>query len=129
MSRSAALLLGFAVVGQSVAADIEISGLLVNQTRTFAGQEFFSAFSSAWQVYDPNGRYTLVILERPSARTGSQITVSSGGNLLFQRFIGFNARVAGRAGRDASNQTYGALLAAELDRQLIDPDLGRDEIQ
>lgn len=129
MKRTAVLLLSLGLAPPLSAADIEVSGLLVNETRTFAGQEFFSAFSSAWQVYDPDGRHTLVIRERPSARTGSQISVSTGANLLFQRFIGFNARVAGRAGRDASGQAYNALLAAELDRQLIDPDLGRDEIQ
>lgn len=124
------LLLGGLVGQSSLAAEIDIPGLLINDTRTFAGQEFYSAFVAAWQAYDPDGRYTLVVKERPSARTGSQMTVSTAANeVLFQRFIGFNARIAQRAGKEASSTTFNALTAAELDRQLPDPDLGTDEIR
>lgn len=116
------------VMPAACAADIDTPGLLINETRTFAGRAFFDAFATIWQAYDPNSRYTLVVLERPSARNGSQVTVSYLGNPVFQRFIGFNARAAERAGRDASATTFNAVTAIELDRQIIDPDLGRDEL-
>ena len=109
--------------------DIDTPGLLINETRTFAGQEFFSAFAQSWQAYDPDSRYTLVILERPSARTGSQMTVTYGSGIVFQRFIGFNSAVARRVGAEASAGAFNAVMAAELDKQLPDPDLHGDELQ
>ena len=109
--------------------DIDTPGLLINQTRTFAGQEFFSAFAEQWQGYDPDSRYSIVITERPSARLGSQISVTYGGATVYQRFISFNAAVARRAGQDATQTAFNAVTAAELDRQLPDPDLGVDEVQ
>lgn len=111
------------------AADIDIPGLLLNETRTFAGNQFFTAFASAWQAYDPNGVYTLVMRERPTGRTVSQISVLRNGVVMFQRYIGINARVAERAGRDASAAVFQSLMSAELDRQLVDPDLGADEFR
>lgn len=111
------------------AADIDIPGLLLNETRTFAGNQFFTAFASAWQAYDPNGVYTLVMRERPTGRTVSQISVLRNGVVMFQRYIGINARAAERAGRDASAAVFQSLMSAELDRQLVDPDLGADEFR
>lgn len=109
-------------------ADIDAPGLLINETRTFAGQEFFNAFAAVWQGYDPDGRFTLVINERPSARTGSQLTVTYGNTVVFRRFIGFNSAQARRAGDEASGAAFGAVMAAELDRQLPDPDLRGDDL-
>ena len=118
-----------APVATRAGEDIDTPGLLVNQTRTFAGQEFFSAFAEQWQGYDPDSRYSIVITERPSARTGSQITVTYIGAVVYQRFISFNATFARHAGQEATMVAFNAVTAAELDRQLPDPDLGVDEVQ
>ena len=108
--------------------DIDTPGLLINETRTFAGQEFFTAFATVWQAYDPDSRYTLVIFERPSARSGSQITVNYLGNVIYRRFISFNAKQAHHAGELASADAFRAVMTVELDRTAIDPDLGTDEL-
>ncbi len=123
------LLLGLSMAASVRAADIELPGLLLNETRTFAGTQFFTAFATAWQAYDPEGVHTLVMKERPTGRTVSQITVNQGNTVLFQRYIGISARAAERAGRDASAVVFQSLMAAELDRQIVDPDLGTDEIR
>jgi len=123
------LVLGLSMSRPLPAADIDIPGLLLNETRTFAGNQFFTAFASAWQAYDPNGVYTLVMRERPTGRTVSQISVLRNGVVMFQRYIGINARAAERAGRDASAAVFQSLMSSELDRQLVDPDLGADEFR
>ena len=108
--------------------DIDTPGLLLNETRTFAGQEFFSAFATVWQAYDPDSRYTLEIVERPSARSGSQITVMYLGSVVFRRFISFNAKKAHRAGELASGEVYSMVMTAELDRAFGDPDLAKQDL-
>lgn len=122
------VILGLLLSAPLRAGDIDIPGLLLNETRTFAGNQFFTAFASAWQAYDPNGVYTLVMRERPTGRTVSQISVVRNGVVLFQRYIGISARAAERAGRDASAAVFQSLMSAELDRQVVDPDLGADEL-
>lgn len=123
------LILGLLLSAPLRASDIDIPGLLLNETRTFAGNQFFTAFASAWQAYDPNGIYSLVMRERPTGRTVSQISVLRDGVVLFQRYIGISARAAERAGRDASAAVYQSLMTSELERQLVDPDLGADEFR
>lgn len=108
------------------ADDIEVPGFLYNQTRTFAGQEFFLAFSSAWQNIDVDSRFSLTINERPSARSGSLLTVTYNGTVVFQRFVGFNTVLARRMGNEATGRVYSAVMTAELDRMLGDDDLVGD---
>jgi curli production assembly/transport component CsgE len=109
--------------------DIDLGGLVINETRTFVGQEFFNAFIGLWQAYDPESVYTLVIQERPSAQTGSQITVICFGKPVYQRFISFNARRAAQTGEDAAGTVFRSVQGAQLDSMLGDPDLGRDELE
>lgn len=109
--------------------DINLGGLVIDETRTFAGQQFYKAFNALWQAYDPDSVYTLVIQERPSARTGSQITVVCYGKPMFQRFVSFNARKAADAGQDAAGTVFYAVQSAQLESMLGDPDFGSNEIE
>ncbi len=120
---AAAPLFGIAIAH---AADIETSGVLTNDTRTFAGREFYDAFVVAWQGLDPDGRYSLVINEKPAARTGALMTVSYDGSTVFQRFIGFNGRIARTAAVDASQRIYSLVATSELDRQFGASELAGD---
>lgn len=110
-------------------ADIELRGLLLNDTRTFAGQAFYRAFIDQWQIYDTAGQYNLVISERPSARTGSQIQVRYGDKVLFQRFIHFNPTRAEKAGKEATGIVFERVTQEEVNQLFPDPDLGPDEIK
>jgi curli production assembly/transport component CsgE len=105
------------------AADIEIPGLIANETRTPAGREFFDAFLSSWQSLDPDGKWSLVINEKPAARGGSLVTISLGGSAIFQRFVSYNMRLARANGSDASVRVYSQVMSAELDRFMGDSEL------
>ncbi|SEQ14412.1 curli production assembly/transport component CsgE [Solimonas aquatica] len=105
------------------AADIEVPGLLANETRTFAGREFYDSFATVWQAYDPDGRFSLTINEKPAARLGSLVTVLFNGQVVFQRFISFNARMARAVGADASGRVYSAVMSAQLNDMLKDSEL------
>jgi curli production assembly/transport component CsgE len=107
-------------------ADVDIPGVLTNETRTFAGREFYDAFVASWQAFDPDGQFGLVISEKPAARLGCLMSINYRGSLVYQRFIGFNGRVARAAAVDASQRVYRTVMAGELDRLLGDSELAGD---
>jgi curli production assembly/transport component CsgE len=110
-------------------AEVELQGLLLNQTRTFAGQLFYTAFVESWQTLDPESRYTLVISERPSARTGSQITVKYGEQVVYQQILQFNTARAQRAGQLAPAQVFDRVVSTEVEEMFTNPDMANDEIK
>ncbi|WP_162932508.1 CsgE family curli-type amyloid fiber assembly protein [Solimonas sp. K1W22B-7] len=122
----AALLCAGLLLSPAQAADIDIPGVLTNETRTFAGREFYDAFVESWQALDPDGQYGLVVSEKPAARLGCQMSVSYRGSLLYQRFIGFNGRVARAAALDAARRVHQSVMASELDSMAGDSELRGD---
>ncbi|MGQ0698576.1 MAG: CsgE family curli-type amyloid fiber assembly protein [Panacagrimonas sp.] len=118
--------IGLGCLSPAVAADIDIPGIVSNETRSFAGREFYEAFVDNWQAYDPNGTVSLVINEKPAARTGTLITISYDGLPIFQRFIAFNSRNARAAAADASQRIYNVVLSGELERQFEGTELSGD---
>lgn len=121
------LLLGGSLCAR--AADIDIPGVLSNDTRSFAGREFYEAFVTSWQEFDPEGRISLVINEKAAARTGALMTVSHDGLPVFQRFIGFNGRTARAAAADASRRVYDVVLSGVLERQFEGTELVGDGLR
>lgn len=61
------------------AQDIEIDGLVINQTRTRMGSDFYRVFSQQWGQPSGFKGYNIVIKETPSVRQGSmyEITVNN----------------------------------------------------
>lgn len=117
------------VAALPVSAEVELRGLLLNQTRTFAGQAFYRAFVDGWLALDSDNSYSLVIVERPSARNGSQITVKYAEQVVYQQFIHFNANRAQRAGQNAPASVYNKVVAADVEEIFSNPDLANDEIK
>lgn len=111
------------------AADIDVGGLLINQTRTLAGQEFYRAFTTVWQAYDPDSVYTLVVEEKAGLRNGSQIVVLAYDKPVYRSFINFNPRKAAERGQEAAGLVFGLVQGAQLDSLLGDPDLGAGELE
>ena len=68
----------------SQAEDIEIERLLIDETITRMGHEFYLHFTKAWGEPKYAGAYNLVIGERPSARWGSLIWITSDSLVVFR---------------------------------------------
>jgi curli production assembly/transport component CsgE len=123
-----ALLLGL-ITTMPVSAEVELRGLLLNQTRTFAGQAFYKAFVDTWLTLDTDSIYSLVITERPSARNGSQMIVKYADQVVYQQFIHFNANRAQKAGQIAPASVYDKVVSADVEEIFVNPDLAKDEIK
>ena len=66
---------------------IEIDGLVVNETRTKMGRDFYDEFYNNW-VPPPNARnYTITIEELPYIGYNTQILVYINDNLIFQSLL------------------------------------------
>lgn len=109
--------------------DSAYDGVVVNQTITLVGHEFYQAFVAAWRDKPLSERYALTIGERPSARLGSQVWVEFSRRRIYQAVLPpARARVAA-IGEAAAEIAYQSVVQAEVQRLLFrDPDLGADEI-
>src|SRR4051812_33150819 len=105
------------------------SGVVVNQTITLVGHEFYRSFVAAWREMALSERYALTVGERPTPQLGSQVWVEFGRRRVFQASLPpARSRVAG-IGEKAAAIAYENVVQSEAQRLLFkDPDLGADEI-
>ncbi len=101
--------------------------LIVNQTYTAGGLEFFRRFTDYWREKADGDRYTLVIIERPSRRYGNQVLVSLAQRAVFVAPLPLKFDAIRSTSLDAVEQVYSAAVASNLSfLDQADPDLGRD---
>ncbi len=109
------------------ASDGDIS-LIVNQTYTAGGLEFYRRFTDYWREKSDGDRYTLVIVERPSRRYGNQVLVSLAQRPVFVSPLPLKFDAIRGISLEAVEQVYTAAVASNL-RFLdqSDPDMARDD--
>ena len=104
-------------------------GIVVNQTFTQGGQEFYRRFSDFWREKSDFESYTLVIVERPSRRYGNQVAVSYGQKVVFAGSLPIKTDAIRALSGDAVEKAYANIISLSLrmtgDR---DPDVGDDEM-
>ncbi|KQQ87022.1 CsgE family curli-type amyloid fiber assembly protein [Massilia sp. Leaf139] len=104
-------------------------GIVIDQTITRAGKDFYQLFSASWFDQPLAERYTVSVRELPSARFGSQIIVTFGNRRIYQGQISPNRNQNKRVSETAVEIAYKAVTEGEMQRLLFkDPDLGQDEI-
>jgi curli production assembly/transport component CsgE len=104
-------------------------GIVVNQTMTLAGHDFYKAFVAAWRDRPLSERYAVTVGERPSVRLGSQVWVEYGRRRVFQSFLPPARARAGGIGEKAAETAYENVVQSEAQRLLFrDPDIGPDEL-
>jgi curli production assembly/transport component CsgE len=109
------------------ASDGDIN-LIVNQTYTAGGLEFYRRFTDYWREKSDGDRYTLVIVERPSRRYGNQVLISLAQRPVFVAPLPMKFDAIRSTSLDAVEQVYASAVASNL--RFLDPtdlDLGRDE--
>lgn len=104
-------------------------GVVVNQTVTLVGHDFYRSFVAAWRDKASSEKYAVTVGERPSVKLGSQVWVEFNRRRVYQSFLPpARARVRG-IGEQAAEIAYQNVVQSEAQRLLFrDPDLGPDEI-
>ena len=106
------------------------SGVVVNNTITFIGQEFYQTFVANWRDEPNVENFTVTVHERPSARWGSLIFIEYENRELFRAFLSPGRRdFVRQAAADAARFIYQRVVDLEVQRLLFrDPDLAQDEL-
>ncbi|HEY8608816.1 MAG TPA: CsgE family curli-type amyloid fiber assembly protein [Noviherbaspirillum sp.] len=106
-----------------------IPGVVVNQTVTVAGQEFFQHFVAAWRERPLAERFAISVTERPSARWGSQVWVEFAQRRVFHTHLPAGRSGLRPLGERAAEIAFQRVADTEVERLLFrEPDLGADEL-
>jgi curli production assembly/transport component CsgE len=112
-----------------VSALDQFDGVVIDQTITRAGKDFYQQFSMSWHDQPLSERYTISVKEQPSARFGSQIYIVFGSRRIFQGQMSPNRSQIKMLSDAAVEIAYKAVTEGEMQRLLFkDPDIGQDEI-
>lgn len=104
-------------------------GVIVNRTMTVQGHDFYRYFASWWRQTDEEGRYTVSIHERPSARWGSEIWVQYRRDRVFHIFLPPARSRTKEISKLAVDIVYDNITQNELRRTLFQSeDLGPEEM-
>jgi curli production assembly/transport component CsgE len=71
----------------SADADIEIDGLIFDETKTKSGRDFYDYFYNHWQAPPDARNYSIYITEKPYRLMITQIEVKINENAVFQSFL------------------------------------------
>lgn len=106
----------------------QYGGVVVNNTITVAGQDFFRSFSFFWREKPMNERYAVSIHERPSARLGNQVWVEYNNTRVYQTVLPTLRAEVNLIADVAAANAYQTISDLEVQRLLFkDADLGADE--
>lgn len=113
--------------GRTLAADTD-SGVVTSQAITVAGHDFCQYFIAAWREKEGSERFTLAIVERPSARRGSEVRIDFAQRRVFETRLPAARAAIKPLSEDAAERTFQAVLEADAERRSVnDADLAPDE--
>jgi len=97
---------------------ITIDGLVVNETQTKIGNDFFDVFYSRWTPPEDARNFTITIKEQPMPSLGTRVVVNLNGEPTFQARLQPRYEYIERAALQAVRQTWRRLQRGET-RQRI----------
>lgn len=106
----------------------EFTGLIINQTLTPLGQEFYNRFVEFWREKPQYDSYSLVVSERHSKRYGSQISIIYRQRAVFSGNLPFKYGLIKVFSGDAVEKAYSNIISLSLrNTSERDPDIAEDE--
>lgn len=104
-------------------------GIVLNQTITVGGQDFYRQFVSLWRDKPLTDTYAISVHERPSARFGTQVWIEYAQRRMFQSTLPSSRAAIGALSERAVETAYQSVVDTSVQRLLFQhDDLGRDEI-
>ncbi len=107
----------------------QYGGLVVNETVSVVGHDFYRHFAAVWREDELSERFTLSVLEQTSARWGSRVRVEYARRVIYQRYLPISRPAIPAIGREAAEIVRQRIVDTEVDRLLFrETDLAPDEI-
>jgi curli production assembly/transport component CsgE len=72
---------------QSADCRVEIDGLILNQTKTRTGHDFYRQFASVWEPPSDATGLNIVIIENANPQWGSIIVIKVNDSVVFQSLV------------------------------------------
>jgi curli production assembly/transport component CsgE len=105
------------------------AGVVVNQTITVAGQNFYQAFVTYWRDKEMSERFAISIHERPSVRWGTQVWIEYAQKPVFQAALPSSVANIKALSEQAAEIAQQKVIDVEMDRLLFrESEFGPDEI-
>ena len=106
-----------------------VEGIIVNATITPNGQEFFRSFTEFWREKADGDTYNLDVVERPSRRSGNQISIAYGQKRVFLGYLPVKLDRVRALSEQAADAAYANIITVGLMSTMsVDPDVGADEL-
>jgi curli production assembly/transport component CsgE len=86
----------------------QITGLVVDETKTKVGDDFFFAFTENWDP--PNGEYSVRIHELPDVRLGNIISIYVNDTVIYKRRVSPRSSDVEESAMEAVNVTQDYIL-------------------
>jgi curli production assembly/transport component CsgE len=104
-------------------------GVVVNQTITVAGYNFYQCFVTVWRDKEMSERYAISVHERPSVRWGTQVWIEYAQKRVFQAALPTSIANIRALSEQAAEVAQQKVVDVEVDRLLFrEAEFGPDEI-
>lgn len=105
------------------------AGVVLDQTVTVVGHDFYQYFAALWRDKETSERYAISVHERPSARLGSQLWIEYAQRRVFQIVLQATRANVKEIGREAADIAFQNVMDIEVQRLMShDRDLAADEM-
>lgn len=99
-------------------ADLEVDGLIVDETITKIGRDFYDVFHRQWEAPPSAKNFTILIKERPTRGNGALIQVALNDELLFEQQLQPRYDVIEEVATYVATGLYEYLVRNQLQQQL-----------
>ena len=105
-------------------------GVVLNRTITVVGHDFYRYFTTSWRARDNSERYSIAIIERPTAIRGSEILVEYRNKPVFRTYLSPRRAAVKKISMQAVGLVYDTIIEKDLQELLYqDLDLAKEELQ
>lgn len=113
-------------------AESLLEGLVLDDTVTPRGREFFRRFVEAWRELDARSRFTVTLREQPNPRQGSMVWVEYRGRQVLRVGISPNRALARDQAEQFAAAAFETLVSQQAEQALLNSgtqaDLGPEEL-
>ena len=122
--------LSASATAQTASLDSLAGGVVLNRTMTIVGHDFYKYFTAAWRERENTERYSIAIVERPTAVRGSEVWIEYRNKRIFRMFLSPRRSAIRKISQQAVGVVYENIVEKDLQQLLYqDHDLAKEELQ